>query len=140
MPIPWEKRRLKRQQRRQKFIDLLGGKCKRCGSKENLQFDHINKKDKTIDIAHSIDTKEDILLNELKKCQLLCPKCHLEKTKENWDWFVPKPRHGTVWYYKKYRCRCDDCRKAMSEYYYSKKPLKETVANLLDILLGFKKY
>jgi hypothetical protein len=114
-------RRKRREERRAKYVALLGGKCVECGSTKDLQFDHINKHEKELDIAHSIDTKEDVLLNEVKKCQLLCPECHLKKTKESWDWGVPKPEHGTIWMYKKYRCRCDECKKAMSEYYYSRK-------------------
>lgn len=133
----YELRKKRRAERRAKFVSLLGGKCKRCGSKKNLHFDHINKKDKTLDIAHSIDTKEDILLNEIKKCQLLCKDCHLNKTKENWDWAVPKPQHGTIWYYKKYKCRCDDCKKAMSDYYFGRKKL---VAKCLNIINNLKRY
>lgn len=116
-----EIRKKNRELRRAKYIAMLGGQCKGCGSTENLQFDHINKHDKKLDIAHSIDANEEVLLDEIKKCQLLCPDCHLKKTKENWDWGVPKPEHGTIWMYKKYRCRCEACKKAMSEYYYSRK-------------------
>lgn len=134
----YEARKKRRAARRAKLIDILGGKCVRCGSKENLHFDHKNKKQKTLDIAHSIDTKEDILLKEIKKCQLLCKDCHLAKTKEEWDWGVPKPEHGTIWYYKKYKCRCDKCKKAMSDYYFSKKVTKKTVAYWIDILRGLK--
>ncbi len=128
----YETRKKRRTARRAKLVALLGGACKVCGTTENLHFDHINKKDKTLDIAHSIDTKEDILLNEIKKCQLLCDKCHRQKTKDSWDYGVPKPQHGTIWYYKKYKCRCDDCKKAMSDYYHSRKGnLRETVAEML---------
>lgn len=132
---PYEIRKQRRTARRAKFIALLGGKCVHCGSKDNLHFDHKNKKDKTLDIAHSIDAKEDVLLAEIKKCQLLCKDCHLTKTKEDWDWGVPKPEHGTLWMYKKYKCRCDKCRKAMSEYYFSR---KSPVVEALETLKGLR--
>ncbi len=32
---------MRRQERRQRLIDLAGGVCRRCGSKEALEFDHI---------------------------------------------------------------------------------------------------
>jgi len=136
---PYEIRKQRRVARRAKFIALLGGKCVNCGSKENLHFDHKKKKDKTLDIAHSIDTKEEILLKEIKKCQLLCKDCHLNKTKADWDWGVPKPEHGTIWMYKKYKCRCDKCKSAMSTYYFSKKDLSNTVAECIDLLRCLRK-
>lgn len=109
----------RRKNRRQKFIDLLGGKCVSCGSTENLQFDHQNAKKKTFDINSIKDGKESIILKELKKCVLLCPSCHLNKTKDNKEHINKdkKPaRHGTLWMYKKYKCRCPKCQKAMSLY------------------------
>ena len=127
-------RKKKRQARRAAFIKLLGGKCKSCGSTKDLHFDHIDPKTKSIDIANSIDTKHDILLNEINKCQLLCKPCHLEKSKKNWDWGVEKPRHGTAWMYKKYKCRCDECRAAMSQYYHGRKSAE--MADLYCKMIG----
>jgi hypothetical protein len=46
----------------------------------------------------------------------LCDECHRDKTREKAEHGQPKARHGTIWYYKKYKCRCDKCREAMSEY------------------------
>ena len=72
--------RQRRENRRKKFKDLLGGKCIICGSKKNLQFDHKDPKKKEFRISLMIDSPEQRLLNELKKCQLLCAKCHHKKT------------------------------------------------------------
>lgn len=106
----------RRQARRDKFIQMLGGKCESCGETERLHFDHIDPKEKEFSISKRIDAPEDILIVEVKKCRLLCPKCHRSKTKENGEHGQPTARHGTLWMYKKYKCRCDKCRKAMSDY------------------------
>lgn len=109
----------RRQNRRAKFIDLLGGKCVNCGSIDNLQFDHANAKKKEFDLNQIKDSNEGTILKELKKCVLLCDKCHLNKTKANKEHINKnkKPaRHGTPWMYKKYKCRCRKCRMAISNY------------------------
>jgi len=105
----------RRKLRRQKLYDLLGGKCAVCGSTKNLHFDHIDPSTKKFRISVKIDAPEDILKEEVNKCQLLCPKCHKDKTLKNNE-FGERSQHGTIWRYKKYKCRCDKCRKAMSNY------------------------
>lgn len=111
--------RQRRLNRRNKYIEMLGGKCVSCGSTEDLQFDHINPKRKEFDLNKIKDTNEKTIIKELKKCVLLCPQCHLIKTKHNQE-HVNKDKapstHGKIWHYKKYKCRCDKCRKAMSDY------------------------
>ncbi len=62
-------------------IDYLGGKCNKCGTFENLTFDHINPFSKKYDIAKIMCGKKEKLINELKKCQILCEKCHKAKNK-----------------------------------------------------------
>jgi hypothetical protein len=62
-----------------------------------------------------IDSPEQRLLDELKKCQLLCATCHKKKTLEKQEFGI-ESSHGTIWRYKKYKCRCDKCREAMSQY------------------------
>tara|TARA_B100000131_G_C17924797_1_gene535804 strand:- start:57 stop:683 length:627 start_codon:yes stop_codon:yes gene_type:complete len=74
---------------RQQCIDKLGGKCVECGATESLQFDHINPLEKSFPISETLHwspkkKKEVKFDEELDKCQLLCPKCHLEKTKNDW--------------------------------------------------------
>lgn len=109
-----KKRRLNR---RKKLIDLLGGKCSKCGSRNNLEFDHVNRKKKEFEIADAIDGPEAKLITESKKCVLLCRKCHLKKTRDNWEYNEGGPsRHGTISRYKKYKCRCADCKMAMRLY------------------------
>lgn len=86
-------------------IGLLGGKCTQCESVENLEFDHINKINKSFHIGKIMNVSLGNLYKELPKCQLLCKKCHLDKTIRESRIMV----HGTQNMYKKYKCRCDDC-------------------------------
>ena len=88
-----EKERIKSRNRyyknRRQCIDKLGGKCVECGVTENLQFDHINPLEKSFAISETLHfsskmKKEVKFDEELNKCQLLCPTCHMKKTKNDW--------------------------------------------------------
>jgi len=54
-------------------------KCVKCSSTEDLQLDHIDPKLKESPIIWSCNLK--IRNKEIEKCQVLCQKCHREKTK-----------------------------------------------------------
>lgn len=120
MPTPEYQRKRKRE-RRKKFLMLLGGRCAVCGSQKNLQFDHLDPKKKKFHIARMINAPEDVVQKEVEKCQLLCEDCHRLKTKEKWEYALPESPHGSLWRYKKYKCRCDKCKAAMSRYYHQNK-------------------
>ena len=59
--------------------EKLGGECVKCGSKDNLDIDHIYPQDKTCHISRKMGST-NILNEELKVCQLLCQTCHRKKT------------------------------------------------------------
>jgi 5-methylcytosine-specific restriction endonuclease McrA len=64
---------------------LMGGVCQRCGSNPGdvaMHFDHVDPSTKTNMISNMLMTKGswDALLDEVKKCQLLCSNCHALKT------------------------------------------------------------
>ncbi|MEK6880406.1 MAG: hypothetical protein AABY22_12390 [Nanoarchaeota archaeon] len=61
-------------------IKYLGGSCAKCKSSNELEFDHIISKDKKFEISQKLLSSKKVLLKELKKCQLLCRKCHVKKT------------------------------------------------------------
>jgi 5-methylcytosine-specific restriction endonuclease McrA len=73
------RRRIKR---RLLLIAHLGGKCVKCGrdDPDQLEFDHKDPATKTIAISRHMTYPLEILLEELKKCQLLCVECHIKKT------------------------------------------------------------
>lgn len=106
-------------QKKKKFIDLFGGKCVKCESINRLEFDHINWKNKTFNISRLWSLAEKTVLEELKKCQLLCNDCHKEKNKKDIieirTGSTEQP-HGTYWRYRKHKCRCIACAKANTIY------------------------
>lgn len=107
-----------REARRTKAKELLGGKCAYCGSRDHLQFDHIDPKTKTNNPMSMLQSKEAKFYAEVLKCQLLCATCHLEKTrsesKAREPWHKGKKltayRHGNAVGYATDGCRCEICR------------------------------
>ena len=62
---------------------FLGGKCVKCGSKEDLQIDHIEPQLKKFTLTSlSWSCPLPKFYEELSKCQLLCYPCHKIKTRE----------------------------------------------------------
>ena len=67
-------------------VELLGGKCKRCGYKrciQALEFDHLRDKEFKPSEMFRFHIWDKIVM-ELEKCQLLCANCHREKTFTQW--------------------------------------------------------
>ena len=78
---------------REILIEKMGGKCVECGCTETLEFDHIDPSTKSFNIAAGYSKPKEVLLAEVAKCQLLCNKCHIEKTKKD-SKFRPKSCAG----------------------------------------------
>lgn len=89
--------------RRAAAVADLGGSCVVCGSVEDLEFDHIDRRAKSANIAKLILGKPERLYWELAKCQLLCKVHHSEKTKSE-----QIPHGGGA--KGKSGCKCDLCR------------------------------
>lgn len=105
--------------RRAAFIEELGGSCKKCGATENLEFDHIDSSTKSFDISKALGSRSyEKLAEEIKKCQLLCGICHLEKSRENKD--LGNVSHGGGKSGKR-NCPCAPCKAKKAEYMKSKK-------------------
>lgn len=95
--------------RRHQIIEYLGGRCRSCGTVDNLEIDHIDRKTKSFNISEKWSHSWESILPEIDKCQLLCGPCHKEKTKEV-DGF--KSEHGKFSMYRHGKCRCDLCKEA----------------------------
>jgi flagellar biosynthesis GTPase FlhF len=80
-----KKRQDRKRKHKQYLIKMLGGKCLGCGTTKNLQFDHIDRTEKSFCIGSSLASKLEKLVEEANKCQLLCEKCHQHKTLINHD-------------------------------------------------------
>ena len=60
----------------------IGGKCTKCGYDKclaALEFHHRNKEDKLYNLSQKKYMKENSLLKEIGKCNLLCANCHREE-------------------------------------------------------------
>jgi len=71
-------------ERKRKLIEMCGGSCVDCGYKKNisaLEFHHLdpNKKSFGIDLRQCSCTKWEKLVEEVKKCVLICANCHRER-------------------------------------------------------------
>lgn len=79
----YEKQKERAMFRKAELVKLLGGKCSKCGYHENyaaLEFHHVNPSEKSfqLDARHIANTSKELLLEEIKKCVLLCSNCHKE--------------------------------------------------------------
>jgi 5-methylcytosine-specific restriction endonuclease McrA len=98
---------------REFFIDYMGRKCASCADVVGpFDFDHINPAEKKYSINRIITRKKEFVLEELAKCQLLCKKCHKEKTAKDRRAHITE--HGTYSMYK-IGCRCSPCRASNAE-------------------------
>mgnify|MGYP003404014380 CR=1 FL=1 len=96
--------------RREEAFEILGGSCVKCGREDMFEIDHIDPAQKELDIAKLWSVSKERFLNELKKCQLLCPDCHKEKTKID-----NGVEHGGGLSGKR-NCPCPLCRAKKNEY------------------------
>jgi hypothetical protein len=99
--------KVRKQQRKARLIEMLGGCCVRCETTENLEFDHIDPSTKRFNSCSDLTRAWDDLVAEARMTQLLCKECHREKGAED----RPEPAHSLYryWYYG---CRCAVCRAA----------------------------
>jgi hypothetical protein len=71
--------RIRRYRAKKAAVELLGGKCNRCGWKGKLagfEFHHKDGKDKDFGIGNVANKNWEVIKKELKKCELLCAICH----------------------------------------------------------------
>ena len=85
-----------------------------CGATENLEFDHVDHRSKTAEIAKVWTYSNKKFWAEIKKCQLLCQSCHREKTYRDLGWKKAKGVHGAPGSHR--YCKCELCMKAWRDY------------------------
>lgn len=101
---------------RDKCFDVIGRVCVECGSTENLEIDHKDRSQKKFGVSKMMaPSRWPEVLEELRKCQPLCSKCHKKKSKQEMSVSGGQVKHGTLYQYGR-GCRCDECRMRQSEY------------------------
>jgi hypothetical protein len=68
-------------EKKQKLVDLLGGRCEICGYDKSiaaLSFHHKDRKKKKFAISTYLNLPLEDLVIEAKKCSLICLNCHAE--------------------------------------------------------------
>jgi hypothetical protein len=71
----------RRKERKELFVKMLGGHCLLCKYSRcirALQFHHVDQATKSFEISGSECRRLAVVLEELKKCVLLCGNCHDE--------------------------------------------------------------
>ena len=112
--MKYSKYQIRNEKRRQLAFNLLGRECVRCGSRENLEFDHKDPKKKSDKLSSFWSAPKERYIEEALKCQVLCKRCHNAKSVTERG---QKQRiHGTNTMYRK-GCRCAECKKAESDSY-----------------------
>lgn len=102
-----------RARRRKILMAALDDECARCSRTDDLQFDHINRLEKSFTISDGLDKPWLQLIAEIMKCQLLCSPCHLEKSLEQGD--LRNVQHGGGLTGKR-GCFCETCGPLKQEY------------------------
>lgn len=87
-----------RKSSKERMIEAMGGRCSACGysrCSDALQFHHLDpaKKDFTIGQVRANPTSWTAIVDELRKCVMLCSRCHTEvhagirEPQSNWPKF-----------------------------------------------------
>ena len=92
-----------------RYVFFAEKHCVVCGSKRNLELDHIDRNTKVSHDIWSWNKKRQE--EEISKCQILCHECHSKKTYNDLYANLPKS-HGVTGY--RNGCRCFVCREAQS--------------------------
>lgn len=79
----YEKQKDRALKRKFQLVEMKGGKCEICGYDKNyasFDFHHLNPEEKEfqLDARHLSNTKIEKLMEEAKKCILICANCHRE--------------------------------------------------------------
>lgn len=96
--------------RKKVLVAAMGGVCATCESDEELEFDHVDPATKSFSIMKRWNSPLTELLEELKKCQLLCKVCHLAKTSS-----AKSVEHGGGISGRR-NCKCAPCKAKKAEY------------------------
>lgn len=108
-------RKYQREWARKRREKYMGGKpCAWCG--EHSDKMNLHHRDPTQKVTHRIwNWKEERILEELAKCDIICEDCHIEHHAAEKRYSEKDYKHGLVTTYDHYGCRCEKCYNAKSE-------------------------
>lgn len=110
------KRKVRNSAKKLLLVDMYGGKCSHCdySNKQLLQFHHIDPSNKAFNIGRN-DYRLSKLIEESKKCILLCGNCHvIEHSKKEIRDFADRKRKAAMLNYLGATC-CSKCKESKSE-------------------------
>lgn len=67
------------------IFSFLGGVCCFCGSTTDLEVDNVDRSKKTMSVSRMCSVSLEKMYVELANCQLLCKKCHINKSIEDFS-------------------------------------------------------
>ena len=112
-----EYQRKRYSQRRNAAIISLGGCCIKCGSQDDLQFDHVDPSTKSLEVGRMFSKySQSAIDEEMEKCCLLCIGCHRSKSaieatgQPAWNKGTRK-EHGSYYGVYTLKCQCLKCSK-----------------------------
>lgn len=97
-------------ERRKQALEILGGKCVKCSTTEQLEIDHIDRLTKTMDLGKLWSCAKKRYFEELKLCQLLCKEHHEAKSAQE-----KSVEHGQGLTGRR-NCRCELCAPLKNKY------------------------
>lgn len=120
--------------RRAEYVERLGGKCVRCGSKDELEIDHIVPNEKSFNLAAALaGWSKKRIEAEIVKCELLCKTHHLDKTRKDLSAMLGRREsweHGTLGGYRYCKCElCKEAKRAENREYKAKKAIELLTVN-----------
>ena len=99
------------EEKRRLLLSIVGDACVLCGSKDALEFDHVNPSSKSFSIMSRWNKPIEELLPELRKCRTLCHACHSSTD----TYGTRQVAHGGGVSGKR-NCKCDPCRLKRNAY------------------------
>lgn len=79
--------------RKIELINIRGGSCEECGYRDNLAalcFHHVDESSKKFELTlrELSNHRKEVIMEEFKKCVVLCANCHLEHHNPNlFGWY-----------------------------------------------------
>ncbi len=90
------------------LLDMFGGKCIKCGVTEPLEFHHRDTSTVSFRIGAELTSKLSKLIEEAKKCDLLCVPCHNK---------ITHPETHNMSRFQEGQCDCWICHDAYLDYW-----------------------